>query len=60
MPLLGAVVYLLLVKGVIKLPPERQMRFDEFISRKKTLMLTLTYGLILVSMVLIARDLFIS
>jgi hypothetical protein len=59
-PLICAVIYLLLIKGVITLPQERQMKFNEFMSRRKTLMLPLTYGLILFSLGMIIKHLFFS
>jgi hypothetical protein len=59
-PLICGVIYLLLIKGVIQLPQERQMKFNEFMGRRKTLMLALTYGLILISLGMIVKHLFFS
>ena len=59
-PLFCGVVYLLLIKGVIKLPQERQMKFNEFMARRKSVMLPLTYALILFSLVMITKHLFFS
>jgi hypothetical protein len=59
-PLICGVIYLLLIKGVIQLPQERQMKFNEFMARRKTVMLPLTYALILFSVAMIIKDLFFS
>ena len=59
-PLMCGVVYLLLIKGVIQLSHKRQMRFNEFIARRKTVMLLITYALILYSLVMITKHLFFS
>jgi hypothetical protein len=57
-PLIGGIVYLLMLKGVIKLPQEKQMRFDQYVFRRKNLLTTLTYALIAFSLIMIAKRLF--
>jgi hypothetical protein len=59
-PLICGIVYLLIIKGVIVLPPERQMKFNEFMARRKNVMLPLTYGIILFSLAMITKHLFFS
>ena len=36
LPIIGAGYYLLILKGVVKLPPARQQRFDNFVRGKET------------------------
>jgi hypothetical protein len=59
-PLICGVIYLLLIKGVIQLPQERQMKFNEFMGRRKNLMLAITYALILFSLTMITKHLFFT
>jgi hypothetical protein len=59
-PLICAISYFLLIRGIVKLPPERQVKFDEFMARRRYLMLSITYGLMVVSVAFIVKDAFFS
>ena len=60
LPLICGVYFLLIIKGVVKLPQEKQQRFDDYIRSKKQLMIVLCYILITITIVLIVRDLFFT
>jgi len=57
LPIICCGYYLLIAHGVVKLPPTRQLKFDEFMSRKKPLMLSAAYIIIAYSIYLIIGDL---
>ena len=57
LPILCCGYFLLIAYGGVKLPQPRQQKFDEFISRKKLLLLSVAYIIIALSIYLIIRDL---
>jgi len=56
--LLSGLVYVLLAKGFIKLPPQRQIAFDQYSERKKRFLLISAYALISISLTLILWNIF--
>ena len=59
-PLFCGVYFLLIAKGVIKLSPEKQIKFDEFVNRKRNLFIFLAYLLIFISITSAIVELYIS
>lgn len=59
-PLFCGVYFLLIINGVIKLSPEKQIKFDEYIGKRRRLFITLSYFLILFSIILAIHDLSVS
>jgi hypothetical protein len=55
--LLGCGYYLLIAYGVVKLPPQRQQKFDALMKKRRVLLLVVAYILIGVLVYLIVRDL---
>jgi len=55
-PIICAVYFLLILKGTLKLPPERQLRFEKFIGNKKKLMIFFAYIIIAFSVILAANN----
>ena len=59
-PLVSIVYFLLILKGIIKLPTEKQQKFDNYISNRKDLMLYISYLLIIILVILIVKGLFFT
>jgi uncharacterized membrane protein YuzA (DUF378 family) len=57
LPIIGAGYYLLILKGVVKLPPNRQERFDNFVRGRETMMSIIAYAIIGISIILAAKNL---
>lgn len=57
LPIILCGYFLLIAYGVVKLPQRRQQRFDEYMSRKRPLLLSTAYLVIALSIYLIIRDL---
>jgi len=58
-PVFCGVYFLLIAKGVIRLSPEKQIKFDEFVNRRKRLFFVLAYLLIFISIISAAVELYI-
>jgi|GEM_PF-6899959 len=57
LPIICCGYFLLLSYGVVKLPPPRQQKFDQYMSRRRPFVLTAAYIVIAWSVYLIVRDL---
>lgn len=57
-PLICGLYFLLLLKGVIKLSPARQVKFDDRMRDKKKFMVLLCSLLIAISIAFIVKELF--
>jgi hypothetical protein len=57
-PLICGGIYLLLMKGVLKLPLERQMRFDAYVAKRKNFLLIASYALIFLGIGMMIKHLF--
>ena len=57
LPIIACGYYLLIAYGVVKLPQPGQQKFDAYSSRKKALLLSAAYIIIVLSIYLIIRDL---
>jgi hypothetical protein len=55
--LFSGIVYVLLAKGFIKLPTDRQIAFDQYSERKKQILLISAYALIAFSLTAIVWNL---
>jgi hypothetical protein len=56
-PIICCGYFLLIYYGVVKLPQPKQKRFDEYMSKKRPFLLTMSYVIIALSILLIIRDL---
>ena len=59
-PLVGGSYFLLILHGVIQLPMEKQQKFDDYVRNKKTLLFTISYILILVTVASITKKIFFT
>ena len=57
-PLICGVYFLLMFKGIIKVSPEKQARFDEYLKDKRKSMIIICYVLIVIALIFITKDLF--
>jgi hypothetical protein len=56
-PILCCVYYLLIAYGVVKLPPQRQQKFDALLQKRKTLYVVAAYVIIALSIFWMVWDL---
>ena len=59
-PFFAGVYTLLILKGVVKLPIKKQLRFDDYMRNKKKFVSVICYALIIISIFLIGMDLYLG
>lgn len=59
-PLSVGIYLLLILKGVIRLSPQHQIRFDEFVNKKRRLFIGLAYLLIFICVLSAIIELYVS
>jgi hypothetical protein len=59
-PFSCGVYFLLILKGVVRLSPEKQIKFDEFVKKKKLLFTVLAYLLIFISVISALLELYFA